>query len=127
MKFRVLRDSYLFRTFYKPGEIVDFPDDKLPRDISGNVMFNKMSALEPLQPPAAPVAAVVPASEPETDDVVVTDEALLAEIEKLDPDQNEHWTLGGLPSLEYLCGVFGQKISRKDVQRVKPDFTRDGK
>lgn len=133
MKFRVLKDSYLFRTFYKPGEIVDIADDKLPRDISGNVMFNKMSALEPLEQVetvSAPVADTAPVADvtsdnTDTDVPELNDVSLLEAVKGLYRDNSSMWTLGGLPSLEFLCELFQAKVTRKDVERVAPGFTRD--
>lgn len=141
MKFRVLKDSYLFRTYYKPGEIVDFPDDKLPRDISGNVMFNKMSCLEPIEPqPSVVKADTAPVietledvetigddNEIDPDILILNDENLKNAVHGLDPDNNDHWTLGGLPLTEFLSELFQAKVTRKDVERVAPGFTRDGK
>lgn len=41
-------------------------------------------------------------------------------LERLDPEDNEHWTALGLPRLE----VLGEDVKRKDVEEVAPEFNR---
>lgn len=46
-------------------------------------------------------------------------------IEKLDPDNDEHWTQQGLPKLEPLVEMLGKPVTRKEVEQVAPDANRD--
>lgn len=47
-------------------------------------------------------------------------EALL----KLDPENDEHWTQDGLPKLDALSEIFGEKVTRKEATEADPDFIR---
>lgn len=45
-------------------------------------------------------------------------------LDKLDPDNDDHWTTGGEPKLEALA-EFGLKIKREELRARAPGFTRD--
>lgn len=42
----------------------------------------------------------------------------------MDSMDDEQWTAEGLPKLEYVSEQFGEKVSRKDIMDVAPQFTR---
>lgn len=46
--------------------------------------------------------------------------------ERLDPENNDHWTADGLPRMDAIAELTGDSsISRKDVTHVAPNLTRD--
>jgi hypothetical protein len=42
----------------------------------------------------------------------------------LDPQNDEHWTAGGLPRVEALEQLTGTQLSRADVEAAAPDLKR---
>lgn len=61
---------------------------------------------------------------------VVSDRARLgavrSAITKLDPENKDHWTDAGLPSVEAVRDLSGNKdIGRKDIEALAPKLTRD--
>lgn len=43
---------------------------------------------------------------------------------QLDPANGEHWTADGLPRLDVLKGLAGFAVTRDDLNKVAPGFTR---
>lgn len=46
-------------------------------------------------------------------------------LESLDPGNDEHWTQDGAPLLEVLSEMVGDKVSRGQVTKNYPQFTRE--
>lgn len=43
---------------------------------------------------------------------------------KLDPANDDHWTMDGLPQLEAVGNLAGFKVTRKQITDARPGFTR---
>lgn len=48
-------------------------------------------------------------------------EALL----ELDPDNEDHWSLEGLPLVDVVASIAGTKLKRQDITNAAPEFNRD--
>jgi len=56
---------------------------------------------------------------------LVSDDDIRAALARLDPANDAHWTQGGKPAMKAIEAlVHTDAISRKDVDRVRPDFKR---
>lgn len=141
MKFKVKALSYLFGTLVPEGEIYDYPDDKLPRNEDGSILFEKLSQLEPVEAVKAPAPKAKDAQAPKETDtgtgegeggegekVEMTDEekaqAIKDAVDALDKGVDAHWTKGGLPSVETVKETVGFDVTRKDIEAVAPGFIR---
>ena len=56
-----------------------------------------------------------------TDKVLDVNEAL----QKLDHDEDAHWTKDGLPNVNVINEMTGKKFKRKDIQEIAPDLVRE--
>lgn len=52
------------------------------------------------------------------------EEAIRAAILALDPDNNEHWTANGSPSVEGVSSMLGKHVSRAAITAAAPDAAR---
>ena len=52
------------------------------------------------------------------------DEALVKALNKLDPEDDNHWTKKGKPSLNHLTEALGYKVTRKIVNSLMPHLER---
>ena len=53
-------------------------------------------------------------------------EAIRTVLAGLDPDDDSHWTLTGLPAMAPIEAVLGKDVSRADVTAALPGFKRPG-
>lgn len=51
--------------------------------------------------------------------------ALASAIEKIDTENDRHWTRDGRPSLQFLSGETDQNLTRAQVQAMAPDLDRE--
>lgn len=49
---------------------------------------------------------------------------LKAAIELLDPANDSHWTSAGLPSVEAVSEIAGDKVTRAQIEEAAPGFQR---
>lgn len=49
---------------------------------------------------------------------------IVAAIADLDPDNDEHWTKGGLPDVSSLANALGKKVTRAAIDEAAPDARR---
>lgn len=55
-----------------------------------------------------------------------TNKAILAALEKLDPENDEHWTSDGLPRVDVVANLSGHKqVQRAEITSTAPKFTRE--
>lgn len=45
-------------------------------------------------------------------------------LNSLDPEDEAHWTKGGLPNLKVLSELTGTTVTRADIDAIIPDFNR---
>jgi hypothetical protein len=53
-----------------------------------------------------------------------TQMSLSAALASLDPNEESHWTSGGLPRMEVLEALVGKELTRADVDEAAPDLKR---
>lgn len=129
MQFKVLSLSYLFGELVPAGATYDYPDDKLPRDKDGNILFEKLSQLEPIGKKPA-----IKAPENEDDDGEGSDDdsptgeeraqMIKDTVNSLDKTIDAHWTKTGLPNVNTISNLLGFTVDRKEIEAVAPNFTR---
>ena len=51
--------------------------------------------------------------------------ALRSALERLDPDDDSHWTRDNIPSLAVLSAMIERKVTRNELQVIDPHLTRD--
>jgi hypothetical protein len=57
---------------------------------------------------------------------VASPSAIERALDALDPDDDAHWTLKGLPSISALCAVLKRKaLSRAEIHVTRPSFDRE--
>ena len=52
------------------------------------------------------------------------DQSIVAALGRLDVNDDEHWTANGLPRLDVLTTLSGVRVTRPDIERLHPNFTR---
>lgn len=58
--------------------------------------------------------------------VADVDHRLLAAIDALDPEQDEHWTTSGKPAMAAVEALYGSAgITRRNVEEARPGYDRD--
>ena len=147
MKFKVLRESYLFGELKQEGEVFDYPDEHLPLDGDGNIRFDKLPQLELIGPKPelkAPKAkastpAGKPAQEPdETEKESDEDdgkpkpptpeqkaESIRLALPALDPAKDDHWNkTDGKPSVKEVSEIVGYTVTRGEIDAVDEAFVR---
>lgn len=120
MKFKVLEKSFLFGELVDAGSIFDYPDGKLPRNSNGDIRFEKLPQLEPLEKEKKSTTSHL--------DNGLTDEQKAEAIEEavasLDKSVDAHWTKGGLPDVMAVKEIVGFEVTRKDIEAVAGGITR---
>lgn len=127
MKFTVKELSYIFGSLYEAGSVVDYPDDKLPRDADGKVRFEKLSNLECLEKkPVEPVAPEKPVQADGGADLTDEEkqEIIINTVKGFDASDDKFWTTDGKPKLEEIEASAGFKVNRKLVHDVTDGYTR---
>lgn len=46
-------------------------------------------------------------------------------LRKLDVNNDDHWTKGGLPLVDVVSDLYGQPVTRAEIAEVWPEFSRD--
>jgi len=64
------------------------------------------------------------AAKPVAGEALMSDGEILAGLLRLHPDNDTHWTKEGLPSMEAVEAMLGQKIQREDVRRATGGLNR---
>ena len=55
-----------------------------------------------------------------------TDQEILAAVQLLDPEKDEHWTSAGLPAMSSLQEILeDERVTRADVERIAPKYDRE--
>lgn len=52
-------------------------------------------------------------------------DAILEAIKKMDPDNDNHWTIDGLAKLDTIKFLAGQPVTRDELDRIAPGFNRE--
>ena len=50
---------------------------------------------------------------------------LIEALQALDPDDDDHWTAEGRPAMAALIDLAGREVTRREVDAIAPDFTRE--
>lgn len=45
-------------------------------------------------------------------------------LQALDPSKDDHWTSRGVPSIEAMVKLLGRAVTRAEIEKVAPDYTR---
>lgn len=53
-----------------------------------------------------------------------TTSAVKAAVDALDPNDDGHWTAQGLPSIEAVADLAGEKVTRAQIDAVAPGYNR---
>lgn len=93
----------------KPGETraLEFRDEAEFGDVSGSIF-----TIERVSAAAKPVADAGA-------------DTIKSAVELLDPANDEHWTAAGLPSVDAVTGLVGQKVTRAEIEAAAPAFDRE--
>ena len=62
---------------------------------------------------------------PADDDPGSGEMSLLKAVRELDPANDDQWTEGGKPAIKAVEAIYGQKVTRKDIEAVASDVTRE--
>jgi hypothetical protein len=52
-------------------------------------------------------------------------EAILAAINRMDPENDNHWTIDGLAKLDTIKFLAGQPVTREELETIAPGFNRE--
>lgn len=105
---RALRDGHYGGRYREAGDVFPVP--------AGQKLGSWMQRVSDPPPQKADPSTVKPDAA-----------AVLAAVQGLDPDRDDHWTKDGLPAMEAVeaaLGVRASVLTRDDVDAAAPDFRR---